>query len=199
MSKETRILSADGAPLEVRTDESGATTLVGYGAVFNSLSQDLGGFREKISPTAFNRTIQNQKDILATLNHNVDALLGRTSAGTLRIGVDDIGVRYEVDLPDTSAGRDVATLASRRDLFGSSFTFSITKGGDSWEKTDDGQRIRTLEEVRLYELGPVVSPAYLDTTVALRSLESLEDDTDEEEDPATATPSLHTLRSRLIR
>lgn len=199
MSKETRILDLGSTSMEVREAEDGATTLVGYGAVFDSLSQDLGGFREKIDPKAFNRTVQNQKDILATLNHNVDALLGRTSAGTLRLGIDEVGVRYEVDLPQTSTGLDVAVLAQRGDLFGSSFTFSVTKDGEAWDKDENGNRIRTLTEVRLYELGPVVSPAYLDTTVALRSLESLDHEEEQEKDPVDATPSLTDLRLRGLR
>jgi len=179
MEKETRILTE---PIEVRKAEDGTRTMVGYGAVFGKLSQDLGGFREVIAPGAFNRTVQNQKDILVTVNHDVNSLLGRTGAGTARVSVDEIGVRYEVDLPDTVAGRDAEVLASRGDLFGSSFTFSVTKDGDSWEKDEDGRRLRTLNEVKLYELGPVVSPAYLDTTVALRSFGEIEasEDTQEE-------------------
>lgn len=176
MEKETRILSE---PLEVREAEDGTRTLVGYGAVFGKFSQDLGGFREIIDPAAFNRTIQNQKDILVTVNHNVDRLLGRTAAGTARVNVDEVGVRYEVDIPDTMDGRDAMTLATRGDLFGSSFTFATV--ADDWAKDEDGRRVRTLKEVRLFELGPVVSPAYLDTTVALRSMDALEEETLEEE------------------
>ena len=204
--KETRVLSET---LEVREAEDGSRTLVGYGAVFNSFSQDLGGFREKIDPKAFNRTVQNQKDILVTVNHNVDRLLGRTAAGTARVSIDDVGVRYEVDLPDTADGRDAETLASRGDLFGSSFTFSVAKGGDKWEKDEEGRRIRTLNEVRLYELGPVVSPAYLDTSVALRSMEDLDEEADSdgsageesEEDGARDehTPNPDTARIRFRR
>jgi len=178
---ETRILGAEAVGIEVRANDDGGRTLVGYGAVFGKRSQDLGGFQEVISPGAFNRTIKNTKDVLVTLNHDVNALLGRTAAGTARLSVDEVGVRYEVDLPDTSTGRDVEVLASRGDLFGSSFTFSVTDKGQSWAK-EDGVRVRTLNEVKLYELGPVVSPAYLDTTVALRSMEAIQDETEEEEE-----------------
>jgi hypothetical protein len=193
VSKETRIL--DSVDFEVRADEeTGTRTLVGYGAVFGKLSQDLGGFREVIEPAAFNRTVQNNKDILVTMNHNVDQLLGRSGAGTARISVDEVGVRYEVDLPDTATGRTVEVLASRGDLFGSSFTFSVPDKGATVEKDEDGRKLRRLHEVRLYELGPVVSPAYLDTTVALRSIESYvdteeeEDRSQEEEEEETRTP-----------
>lgn len=199
MKNETRVLGRKNAPLELRVDDDGVRTLVGYGAVFDSLSQDLGGFRETITPTAFNRTVSQDRDVLVTFNHDVNHLLGRTGAGTARLGIDEVGVRYEVDLPETASARDVAELAARGDLFGSSFTFSVTDKGDEWSKDEDGNRIRTLNEVRLYELGPVVSPAYLDTTVALRSMEAIADETEEEEDPAESTPSLHDLRLRRIR
>ena len=179
---ETRVLGAEAVGIEIRAADDGGRTLVGYGAVFGKRSQDLGGFQEVISPGAFNRTIKNTKDVLVTLNHDVGALLGRTGAGTARLSVDDVGVRYEVDLPSTSAGKDVEILASRGDLFGSSFTFSVPPKGEAWSKDDDGVRVRTLNEVRLYELGPVVSPAYLDTTVALRSMDSVEEVPEEEEE-----------------
>jgi HK97 family phage prohead protease len=191
MENETRVIDLSNVPMELRADDDGNRTLTGYGAVFGKRSQDLGGFEEVIAPDAFNRTIKNQKDILVTLNHDVGSLLGRSAAGTARISVDEVGVRYEVDLPDTTTGRDVEVLAQRGDLFGSSFTFSVTPKGDSWSKDDDGTRVRTLNEVRLYELGPVVSPAYLDTTVALRSYEIQEAREIEEEDRETqAEPTL---------
>lgn len=202
-NKETRIATES---FEVRS-EDGRNTLVGYGAVFGKRSQDLGGFREVIDPKAFNRTVNNDNDVLVTMNHDVNFLLGRTGAGTARISVDEVGVRYEVDLPETTTGADVRALAERGDLFGSSFTFSIPKDGDRWERDEDGTRIRTLTEVRLFELGPVVSPAYLDTTVAVRSLEdheaaevSVEEDEGEAEearDEPTLSPSER--RRRIIR
>lgn len=202
-SKETRVATES---FEVRS-EDGRNTLVGYGAVFGKRSQDLGGFREVIDPKAFNRTVNNDNDVLVTMNHDVNYLLGRTGAGTARVSVDEVGVRYEVDLPDTTTGADVRALAERGDLFGSSFTFSIPKDGDTWRRDDDGTRVRTLTEVRLYELGPVVSPAYLDTTVAMRSLEDVEaaevsDDEDgdvmeEARDEPTLSPSER--RRRVIR
>ena len=182
--KETRILPVTDLPsVEVRSSEDGKRTLVGYGAVFGKRSQDFGGWSEVIDAKAFNRTLQNQKDILVTMDHDIRSLLGRTSAGTARVAVDDVGLRYEVDLPNTSAGNDVAELAARGDLFGSSFVFQTV--ADSWEKEERGGRLRTLKEVRLYEVGPVVSPAYLDTTVALRSLEAAQNEELEGEDKET--------------
>lgn len=202
-NKETRVATES---FEVRS-EDGRNTLVGYGAVFGKRSQDLGGFREVIDSKAFNRTVNNDNDVLVTMNHDVNFLLGRTGAGTARVSVDEVGVRYEVDLPDTTTGADVRALAERGDLFGSSFTFSIPKDGDTWERDEDGTRVRTLTEVRLYELGPVVSPAYLDTSVAVRSLEEAEaaevsvdeedDAVEEARDEPTLSPSER--RRRIIR
>ena len=167
---ETRILKTAGRPIEARMNEDGDRRLVGYGAVFDSLSEDLGGFRETITPEAFTRTVSLNNDVMVTMNHNVDLLLGRTAAATARIGVDATGVYYDVDLPDTQAGRDVWTLAERGDLAGSSFTFTVAPNGDRWSTDGEGRRIRELTEVRLIELGPVSSPAYLSTSVAARSL-----------------------------
>lgn len=202
-NKETRVATES---FEVRS-EDGRNTLVGYGAVFGKRSQDLGGFREVIDPKAFNRTVNNDNDVLVTMNHDVNFLLGRTGAGTARVSVDEVGVRYEVDLPDTTTGADVRALAERGDLFGSSFTFSIPKDGDTWERDEDGTRVRTLTEVRLYELGPVVSPAYLDTSVAVRSLEEAEaaevsvDEEDDAVEEARVEPTLSPSerRRRIIR
>lgn len=162
MNTETR--SATGT---VTIDDG---RLVGYAAVFGKRSQDLGGFVEEIAPAAFNRTLSFRNDVVATFNHNVDQLLGRTAANTARVAVDDIGLRYEIDVPDTQIGRDVRTLAERGDLAGSSFTFAVTPAGYEWRQ-EDGVRVRTLNEVKLFELGPVTNPAYLDTTVAVRSLD----------------------------
>ena len=176
MGAETRVSPAKTAEIRAVEGDDGAKKLAGYAAVFDRLSEDLGGFRERIAPTAFNRTLSHGGDVVVTMNHDVNLLLGRTGASTARIGADERGVWYEVDLPDTAAGRDVWTLAERGDLAGSSFTFRTAKNGDDWERDDNGDRVRTLTEVQLLELGPVASPAYLDTTVAARSLAELEAD-----------------------
>ena len=168
MSKETRV-----TPTLPMTVDPESRTLVGYGAVFNKPSQDLGGFTEVIEPGAFDRTLDHGGDVLCCVNHDVNQLLGRSASGTVKLSVDEVGVKYEVSVPDTTVGRDALAMAERGDLFGSSFTFSVKSDGERWEKRD-GQNVRYLTEVRLFELGPVVSPAYLDTSVAARSLEDYE-------------------------
>lgn len=177
------------ADRELRSQRGAITAqegkLVGYAAVFGSRSQDLGGFVEVIAPGAFTRTLDHGGDVVVSFNHDVNLLLGRTSSGTARLSVDEVGLRYEVDVPDTSLGKDVLELARRGDLNGSSFTFSTTSSGSEWSTDDNGVRVRTLTEVRLFELGPVVSPAYLDTSVAARSLEALEAESGVEEEEHT--------------
>lgn len=143
-------------------------TLVGYAAVFNRHSQNLGGFVEQVDPAAFNKSLADQVPVMARGNHADGALLGTTWAGTLRLEVDGTGLRYEVDLPDTTAGRDFHTLAQRGDIRWSSFAFRTIE--DEWSVTEQGFPLRTLRAVQLVDVAPVNSPAYLDTTVAARAL-----------------------------
>lgn len=149
--------------------DSGTRKLSFYAAVFDSLSEDLGGFREKIGRRAFTKTINENQDVYACFNHNPDNLLGRRSAGTLRLHVDLTGLRAEVDLPDTQLGKDIATWVDRGDLRGASFAFRAMK--DHWTKAEDGTPLREVQELRLYDVSPVVMPAYSDTngSMALRA------------------------------
>ncbi|MGC4951305.1 HK97 family phage prohead protease [Streptomyces sp. DT224] len=139
----------------------GARTLTGYAIRFNELSHDLGGFRERILPDAWDPGSANG-DVIATFGHNTDQLLGRVSSGTLKLSRDAYGVRYSIDLPNTSVGHDVAELAARGDLAGSSFTFRVSDGGQrvAGEKSPDGLPIREITSMTVFELGPVVNPAY---------------------------------------
>lgn len=139
----------------------------GYGAVFNKLSQNLGGFVEQVAPGAFTKTLVEQ-DIRALFNHSEDLVLGRLTSGTLRMEEDGTGLAYEIDLPDTTAGRDVAKLLERGDVSGSSFGFRTI--GDEWGETETGFPLRTLTQVSLRDVGPVTFPAYTDASSSLRSL-----------------------------
>ena len=156
-------------PVEFREDSDRGPVATGYAAVFGKRSQNLGGFVEVVSPTAFNKTVK-EADVVALRDHDPSKVLGRSSAGTLRLEVDEVGLRYEVDLPDTTDGRDLAVLLGRRDIIGSSFGFRVTKDGDEWGHTEDGFPLRTLTNVALRDVSPVTYPAYLDTESALRSL-----------------------------
>ena len=150
--------------------EGETLTAVGYASVWDKLSQNLGGFVERVAgPGAFRTTLQSQ-DVRALFNHEPDHLLGRSGAGTLRMAEDDVGLRYEIDLPDTGLGRDVAELLRRGDLIGSSIGFRVVNGGETWSETDTGYPLRTLSEISLRDLGPVTFPAFSDTSASLRSL-----------------------------
>jgi HK97 family phage prohead protease len=138
----------------------------GYAAVFNKLSEDLHGFREKIKPGAFKIALKNS-DTRALFNHDSNFVLGRKSAGTLKLKEDKKGLYTEIDPPDTQWARDLAQSIERGDINQMSFGFMLEE--DKWEETKNGI-IRTLVKVKeLADISPVTFPAYPDTTVALRS------------------------------
>lgn len=153
--------------VEFRASDKGPGVLRGYAAVFNKLSQNLGGFVERVDPGAFNKSLADGGNVFARFNHDDMHLLGTLAAETLRLAVDGTGLHYEVDLPDTSSGRDVAKLAERGDLQHSSFAFRTIS--DDWGETEEGFPLRTLTAVQLVDVAPVVNPAYRDTTTGLRS------------------------------
>lgn len=163
--KDTEIRSIQG--LELRTVDGKPPTIVGHAAVFNKLSHDLGGFREKIEPGAFTETIKSSDDIRSLVNHDANQRLARTSNGTLTVSEDKSGLLVEIDPPLTTVGRDTVEDIRTKNLDGMSFMFRTID--DRWE-TKDGEEIRTLEKVELIEAGPVTFPAYPDTAVAVRSL-----------------------------
>ena len=154
-TQETRFFN-----IESRLDsKEGKDVVIGHAAVFNSLSEDLGGFRERIEPGAFDDVLDN--DVRAYFNHAPNFLLGRVSAGTLRLGVDEKGLRYELDIPDTTAGRDLKENMRVGNITQSSFAFTLGRDGDSWERNEEGNDIRIIHKVnRLYDVSPVSLPAY---------------------------------------
>lgn len=164
MTMERRALAA---PPEVRADD-GAMVARGYAALFNS-EADIGGyFREVIAPGAFRETLKND-DIRALIDHDTGRVIGRSSAGTLRLKEDDKGLSVEIDLPDTTDGRDLAVQLERGDISGMSFGFIVRH--DEWDETSDPPT-RTIHAVDLLEVSAVAFPAYGDTEIALRSLEN---------------------------
>lgn len=161
--------------LETRT-ASGLTLpspgkLVGYAAVFDSPA-DLGDFVEVIRHGTFTRSLQQAGGIVALYDHERKSILGKVSAGTLRLSQDSKGLAFELDLPDTSVGRDLAVLVERGDVSGCSFGFITPAGGDHW-KQDGAKPLRELRSVDLREITITPQPAYPDTSVAKRSMPSL--------------------------
>lgn len=157
--------------LEIRADEDGNKTLRGYAAVFNSLSENLGGFREQIAPGAFASSIREGADIKAFWNHNSDIVLGRTTSGTLRLREDETGLAIEIDPPQSAAS--FVESVQRGDVSQMSFGFSVLPDGDRVEMDEDGMMIRTLTNVRLFEVSPVAMPAYPATSINSRTIEEL--------------------------
>ena len=165
MSYERRTTTGD---VELR-EEDETLTAVGYASVWDRLSQNLGGFVERVFPGSFRSTLK-QSDIRALYHHEPDPLLGRSGNGTLTMEEDDVGLRYSIALPKTQLGRDVAELLRRGDLVGSSIGFRVINGGEYWGETPDGYPLRSITEVSLRDLGPVTFPAFSDTSASLRSL-----------------------------
>lgn len=128
-----------------------------------------GRFRERFQTGAFAKTISEQ-DIRSHHEHG-GPYLGRTANGTLRLLDDRSMLAYELDLPDTTAGRDAAHLLEREDIKGSSIGFRALAKGVDWGVDDDGMALRTVREARLFVVDLTVAPAYDDSTAefALRS------------------------------
>lgn len=155
---------------ELRVRQEGEKSqLSWYAAVFDSLSEDLGGFRERVGRRAFNKTVK-EHDIRALFNHNPDFVMGRNRTGTLSLHVDHEGLRAEVDLPDTQWARDLSVSVERGDINAGSFAFEVVRETWDWGKEGD-QIVRVLDEVRLYDVSIVSYPAYPATEgVSLRAV-----------------------------
>lgn len=156
-----------GPITESRRMAGAAGVIAGYAAMFNRPSVDLGGFREVLVPGAFRSTLakyrEGQHDVLALAEHDHRSLLGRLTAGNLTLEEDAVGLRFQLELPNTQLGRDVRELVARGILRGMSFSFGIIR--DSWG-TDAGKRRRTVHDLTMYEISVVGSPAYPATSVA---------------------------------
>jgi HK97 family phage prohead protease len=155
---------------EVRKNADGTRTVSGYFATFGTLSYDLDGFKERILPGAFSQSLKDKPDVLCYYNHNADSILGRVSSGTLAVSEDSKGLRFSVTLPDTSYASDLISLMTRGDVNSCSFGFTTDK--DSWNEDANGNLIRTLEQVTLWEGSIVGSSAYPNTVADLRSCPS---------------------------
>jgi HK97 family phage prohead protease len=155
------------ARVEIRSTPTGPGKLGGYAAVFDQTT-DLGWLgSERLARSAFDDRLGD--DVRALWNHDASALLGRSTSGTLRLSVDSTGLEYEVDLPDTTLGRDMRVLVERGDVDGASFGF--VPGTWEW---DDAQELRTHTAVsRLVDVSPVTFPAYAGASTQARSVTDL--------------------------
>ena len=170
--------------VESRSEDDGNEReyIVGYAAKFGVNSLDLGDFIERIDPGAFGivserRGRKKPLETRALWNHDANFPLARYP-GTLRMTVDEVGLRYEFPVPDTTYGRDIASNIRAGIVKGSSFSFTVPSGGDSWA-VEDGRSIRTIQRIEsLLDVGPVTFPAYpdADVKVAQRSYQHFRDE-----------------------
>jgi HK97 family phage prohead protease len=160
--------------LEMRGLPGQGAVLAGHAAVFNEETQIMAAFRERVMPGAFKKTIK-EADVRALFNHDPNHVLGRNKAKTLRLSEDEAGLAYEIDLPETQFAVDLARLIERGDVTQSSFSFEMTK--ELWDypkKESSDLPLRSLKEVKLWDVSPVTFPAYEGTDVDLqRALRSL--------------------------
>jgi HK97 family phage prohead protease len=155
----------------------------GYAAVFDSASDDLGGFRETIAPGAFTRTLaergrSKKNPIKMFLNHDWDIVLASTygKEPTLRLVEDERGLFVDADLPDNEWGRPVRDAVVRGDISTMSFGFNVVK--DDWDEPHTNRRVN---EAKLWEVSPVTAwPAYPATTASVRRLAELTETDDDE-------------------
>lgn len=151
--------------LEVRTEGS-KRIVSGYGIVFNKLSRTLGGwFKERIDPGAVSEELL-RRDVLALFNHDMNYVLARTASKTLTLEVDETGVKYRFEAPDTTAGNDLIVMLERGDISHSSFSFYT--GEARWEEDEEGNDVRVVTNISsIIDMGPVTNAAYLDTTAGM--------------------------------
>lgn len=160
--------------IRVATGDDGTPRIEWYAAVFDSLSEDLFGFREKVGRRAFSKTLK-EGDIRALVNHNPDLVLGRNKASTLDLHVDHTGLQATVTPPDAQWARDLLVSVGRGDISAGSFGFRVLD--DKWTPDEEYGFIRELREVQLFDVSLVTYPAYpgTDGTAAVRALSGLVD------------------------
>jgi HK97 family phage prohead protease len=141
----------------------------GYAATFDSPTEIGGSFTEVIMPGAFKMCLSEKPDVRCLFNHKEDAVLGRTTAGTLRLKETALGLWFECDMPNTQAGRDVYTMIQRGDVSQCSFGFVPTE--ENWlPAQSNGLPVRQIVQADVFDVSPVTFPAYESTSVSARSL-----------------------------
>lgn len=159
--------------IEARQADTGMT-ITGHASVFDE-PYELWGFTEQVARGAFKKSLK-EADVAALWNHDPNVVLGRKKSGTLRLSEDERGLYYEVDLPDTQAARDLYALIQRGDVYQSSFAFEIVKEAWDYPKEENAMPLRTIKEVRLYDVSPVTYPASPSTDVDVaRAVRALAD------------------------
>ena len=158
---------------KIEKREDGKEVVIGHASIYDSRSENLGGFYEYIAKGAFTDELIVKSDVRALINHNPDKVLARSTSGTLKLQADSKGLRYEFPIPQTSYGKDLAINLKNGNITQSSFAFTVKE--DDWSTDDDGNNIRTINTIdRLFDISAVTYPAYSqaesDLVVAQRGL-----------------------------
>jgi len=167
MDPERRFLPTEAPKVAGRT-------VSGVAARFNSRSENLGTEEhpvyEVILPGAFDGVLND--DVVAAFNHDETRILARSKGGkgSLKLLVDQFGLHYSFEAPNTATGNDLLESIKREDITASSFAFKVAPGGDTFTREADGSTLRTISKIaRLYDVSCVVRPAYSATSVSARS------------------------------
>lgn len=163
-AREVRAYSSEVRASPVAAE--GEIRFEGHAALFNTWSQDLGGFREQVAPGAFSKAILTD-DVRALVNHNPDMVLGRNKAGTLTLSEDERGLHFDIVAPNTQWARDLQVSVKRGDINQCSFGFTTIR--DDW-RTMGGKDERTLLELELHDVSIVTYPAYEATQASARDI-----------------------------
>jgi HK97 family phage prohead protease len=188
---ETRELITDG--LELREDENGTKTLTGYAVKWEKKSVVLGyfrKFREQFKRGAFTDSL-SKDDQRFLWSHDVSQVLGRTKNNTLRLSEDGIGLRFELDLPDTTLGADTFKSIKRGDVDGVSFGFKMES--HELEEPEDDLMLRIVTKAKLLEVSAVAFPAYPDSEVSARGYDPMKQRAEEEREEKRKRLILQTL------
>jgi len=196
-NKEKRYITGS-IEIENREGETETRTISGYAVVFDKASIVLGGksfgFTETIGRAAFDGV--DMSGVIATFNHNFDNVLARSDSGSLSLTIDDVGLKYSFESPNTSYGNDLLENVRNGNVKGSSFLFTVRD--QKWTYRDGGgideREITQVDE--LFELGPVTVPAYPDTTAAQRSHTSNKPNVNESDGYETVARRIKILKTK---
>jgi HK97 family phage prohead protease len=186
-------------PLRAARIEADERELNGYAIVFNSLSQDLGGFKERIAPSAVDRTMREGSNVDALTDHErkTSTILGSTDSGLLKQTKDRTGLKIRISPPDTQYVRDLLTVVKAGLAKGMSFAFRVMPDGQVWD--EEGELlVRTVTDMIYSEVSVVVNPAYLETEISARNLQIDKRTLEQFKDSQTWKPSLR-MRERMVR
>lgn len=162
MNDPQRILFTANSQFAVSKSDNGPTTLKGYAVVWNAISQDRGGYRVRFLPNSAQFLVPS----LALYHHSYRDVLGSTENQTLRIKPDEFGVKVEIDLPNTQAGRDAFELVDKKYVKGMSF--GVVEYLEASETLENGQSIRNVGKFTADEVTVTVIPAFTETSIATK-------------------------------